>query len=39
MDVARLLTVEDAYFEEQLETAVNSVIQPVHLLGEGYAFK
>ncbi|XP_030454202.2 transcription factor bHLH157-like [Syzygium oleosum] len=30
-----LLTVEDAYFEEQLETAVNGVIQQVHLLGEG----
>lgn len=30
-----LLTVEDAYFDEQLETVVNGVLQQVHLLGEG----
>jgi len=39
MDVTRLLTVEDAYFEEQLEMVVSNVLQQVHLLGDGYALK
>ncbi|KAF8030585.1 hypothetical protein BT93_E2884 [Corymbia citriodora subsp. variegata] len=30
-----LLTVEDAYFEEQLKTVVSNVLQQVHLLGDG----
>lgn len=30
-----LLTVEDAYFEEQLEMVVSNVLQQVHLLGDG----
>ena len=34
-DVTRLLTMEDAYYEEEMGVVVNNMLLEAHMLGEG----